>query len=526
MATVRIGTQFFRKEALSYSSPATGFWRELIQNSVDNRARRIDVLIEAVKSSRELVRVRFSDNGTGMDRATLEDVFFCLGETTKSDTSTIGGFGRARLLTCFAQESYSIRTQNLEVIGAGADYEISQVDRFFKGCEFDIVVHLPTMRALPYNDYEEPETRIRQALLNYLSKCQFSSALEVVINGERYTNYLMKRQKRGDLSFGSIHVVQNPQSHSSYMHVRVSGVLMFEKYLYGTDACVIVEIDPQRSRQVLLSNRDGLQREYVNELDTLVQRLAVDNLSALDKRRSETIVAEGGYRWASTRKLPMKQSRKKATPLAVSDRASAFQPPLMGEALTSAQTYVMEVGEEVIGRVDFSSYLAAKQPDELTQGMYFVLDTDNVKLRAAARKWQARYLTTEGPGRNRRKLFAQWVIACEWAISAFSCIQDEYTIEMWAPGVYFKEEADAGYQAGQMEDSHVFLFKPLDNSGKVRYGINSLEDHADMLASAAHEVCHVAYEGHNEGFAMLLTNMMAKLAPHLTAIHQEMKKAG
>jgi hypothetical protein len=47
-------------------------------------------------------RVRFADDGTGMTRRTLEEVFFALGRTTKDGEDSIGGFGRARIILCFA----------------------------------------------------------------------------------------------------------------------------------------------------------------------------------------------------------------------------------------------------------------------------------------------------------------------------------------------------------------------------------------------------------------------------------------
>ncbi len=89
-----------------------------------------------------------------MSHDVLEDVYFRLGETTKggsgeNGSASIGGFGRARLLTCFAQEAYTIRTQNVAAFGSGAEYHIDTTDAWHVGCEFVIDVHLPTMNANP-----------------------------------------------------------------------------------------------------------------------------------------------------------------------------------------------------------------------------------------------------------------------------------------------------------------------------------------------------------------------------------------
>src|SRR3546814_9252271 len=102
----------------------------MFQNALDAGARKIRIGMEAVSgvSGQPTVRITFLDNGKGMSRDTLEQVFFRLGSSTKNaDMTTIGGFGRARLLTCFSMANYAIRTGNLAVSGSGAQYRINQI---------------------------------------------------------------------------------------------------------------------------------------------------------------------------------------------------------------------------------------------------------------------------------------------------------------------------------------------------------------------------------------------------------------
>ena len=533
MAQITIGSRFFRNEARSYSNPALGLWRELIQNSVDNGASKINITTKMTDGYRDIVTVTFADNGTGMSREVLEQVYFCLGETTKGGDGDIGGFGRARLLTCFAQEAYTIRTQNVNVYGSGSEYEIEDTTEFHNGCSFEIEVHLPTMKATPHWNSDEVDGRLLEALHGYLSKCQFSSAVDVTINGIRFTDYLMRRAKRGDLSFGTIHVVKKPNRNGGMVYVRVRGALMFEKNLYGSNALVIVEIDPALSRDVLVSNRDSLNYKYDEELDALIQALAVNTLSGLNESKSETIISAGGYRVVTKRDLSLK-SRKKEVPVedtvietsvgsldgkvsddiidAINDTGTdrgqhtdvprprmtsgggtmvierstgtMVAPVSVPSGMTFAPSAPIPTGERVqVSVVEVEE----TEEDPLTQGMYFILDSTDAKVRAAARKWQQRYLVSKGPGRNRRKLFAQWVVACEWAISAFEDLEGG-VIVAWAPGVYFKDTAMAGHQEGTNPNSHAFMFNPLDEKGRLCYELDSIEDHADLLASAAHEV--------------------------------------
>lgn len=124
---------FFVKERDSfYSSWLLSFWRELFQNSVDAGAKtiRIDVAEVRQKGSfgrtpppKTVTRVIFSDDGCGMDAKTLDEVYFRMGGTTKQDDETsVGGFGRARLMTNFSQVRYSIETRDRFVEGDGAEF--------------------------------------------------------------------------------------------------------------------------------------------------------------------------------------------------------------------------------------------------------------------------------------------------------------------------------------------------------------------------------------------------------------------
>ncbi len=72
--------------------------------------------------------------------------------------------------------------------------------------------------------------------------------------------------------------------------VRVSGVLMFWKYTRA-NAQVVLEIDAQKSRTILLSNRDSLSYEFMNELDSFLSELAVDTNKIFKDKRHTLIKA-------------------------------------------------------------------------------------------------------------------------------------------------------------------------------------------------------------------------------------------
>jgi hypothetical protein len=132
-----VGKDFLRGERDQYYNDFTiAFWRELFQNSVDAGATDISIDIEERQPRRyggqdgpeKVTNICFTDNGHGMTAEVLNDVYFKMGRSTKKDDGgSIGGFGRARIMTCFSQESYSILTKDRFVSGDGPKFEHGSV---------------------------------------------------------------------------------------------------------------------------------------------------------------------------------------------------------------------------------------------------------------------------------------------------------------------------------------------------------------------------------------------------------------
>ncbi len=130
---VDTGKLFWVRERQIYADWTLAMWRELFQNSVDAGAKRIDIKVSTadrrgsfghIPGDGQVTRLVFSDDGPGMSEEVLRQVYFRPGETTKKDDSTVGGFGRARLLTCFSQVRFGIETRDRVVEGDGSSYRI------------------------------------------------------------------------------------------------------------------------------------------------------------------------------------------------------------------------------------------------------------------------------------------------------------------------------------------------------------------------------------------------------------------
>ena len=136
---ISVPKTFFEEERDKfYSSWIEAFPREFVQNSVDAGARHISVRIDSAKAKGAfgedpaldtVTRVVFEDDGVGMSRQVLTDVFFALGGSTKrGDDGSTGGFGRARIMQAFSQVRYSIRTRDCFVEGDGPNYDVVSPD--------------------------------------------------------------------------------------------------------------------------------------------------------------------------------------------------------------------------------------------------------------------------------------------------------------------------------------------------------------------------------------------------------------
>jgi hypothetical protein len=366
--TVDLGKDYYvRKRLDDYGSWHFAFWRELFQNSIDAGATVLAASAdhatgkgsfgEAPDTDR-VVRVRFRDNGKGMDETILRNVFFALGQTTKRNSEGgVGGFGMARMMLCFSQVRYAIRTRDIHVEGNGSrfiiektadaiarkrsllekkraallatdgadevlardvkglDEEITALDRepVIKGTEFEIDLTPQDERYSPSNP---------QALRNHMAEFLSASDIDadVTYNGEAMDVRLPKGRKakrwlaaddNGEVAFAKAYAIQRKLEDGTkdpllgHVIVRSRGVTMFKKKVSETLAfIVVVELEPKVEREgrptltsldFLNGNRDSLKYRYDSALDAFMRELAVDTESALrDKEEIEHKRIKGG----------------------------------------------------------------------------------------------------------------------------------------------------------------------------------------------------------------------------------------
>jgi hypothetical protein len=347
---LQFADEFFRKERDAYDDWIRAFWRELFQNSLDAGSKRIDITIddavapksvfgEALNHNESRVRVTFGDYGHGMDFDTLSKVYFSIGETTKKDGSGMtGGFGRGRIITCAANDRYSIITRDNYVEGQGGRYycerfqdaisrksrevskaieqgnwnavedchtEIEAIEKHGIGHDgFLLEVDFDPTEYGPYSHRNPTAQRLREALDGYLRQAQIDC--DVYIDGDKFTERLVRGkmvreivttdpETHEDKLLGRVHVTKSGNSFrfGGQVIFRIDGAPMMSRSIDSPHQ-VIVEVDKANHRAFLTSNRDGFKFGVQGVVNGFIDELVVDSVTALDaKRHKEDLVRSG-----------------------------------------------------------------------------------------------------------------------------------------------------------------------------------------------------------------------------------------
>lgn len=488
MPQLRISDTFFKNEReRAYADWGLAVWRELFQNSIDQHATRIDVRLSEADDN--VVKLIFADNGPGMSRDVLERVYFSVGESTKSDDPTmIGGMGRARILTCFAMKSYSIYSQDYMVIGCREQYEVGD-HPWTAGCRLGIEVDGSSLDTL------------RGKFFQFVSES--SLAATVTLNGERVPRnlyhqgrYIRDLTTNDGTEFARVWVNKSSDRHS--VIVRVNGVSMFTASA-NCAAQVIVELEPALSRKVLTATRDSLHWRYQGALNRFLAELAVDTTTALRSRfgRHTTVVRGGGWKVVE----PSVKLRAMPRVSTIAAAADTLAPAALSTQAPDEPAHPDDRYRAVNApAVDqFDRWLAA------TFGDIYVFDeTENEAVRKVISaytptSWTENHVNgrTYRKGGNYIRVLLMWNTAIRYALEAAVTTMGLPNVA-YAVGFTFHDQNLADHR--QQDGGHIFCINPVDGDGKLKYSITNRRDLKRLMASAKHEVTHIAHSWHDENF--------------------------
>jgi hypothetical protein len=513
MPAITLSPAFFRNELRAYSNWRTAFWRELIQNSVDAKASTIWIDFEetdhppashhtaqntangtgSASASKDL-KITFQDDGPGMDRSTLEQTYFVVGETTKLTSGTehsIGGFGRARIITCFAHKRFEIHTQSWLCEGSGTEYTIQEAYESQEGCDIKVTIS-PDLASMD---------SMEQALRTYLKTCQLNTV--IYIRGTRFKEWTHKNRLAGQLPFGKIYL--NKSKCSDGVLIRVNGVQMFTRYSAATWQ-IVLEIDAAQSRQVLTSNRDGLTGDAADQLDRFIGRIWVNPASAVRSHYEKTTRIFGNtiYRVNANPNDPNHETQH-PTPSAGPHPFNRDNGNTQWEYGDTNRIY----GHDTLYARDLTpnngnGHAPSDKPVSTalpTPCYVHVLDCTTADVARASKS----FLPDEIKG-IRLKLLQKWTDACAIAVTALAEMEGKsFTFRT---GFIFSEE-DLG--ACAEAPIYCLLLNPVTNDGRLRYKLTNRTDLGTIQAIAAHEAVHMIESYHDECYASKLTQLIGRI---------------
>jgi hypothetical protein len=498
MGTVTVPAEFFRGELRVYGDWREAFARELLQNATDAAPSRIDITLEDVDGHG---RVTFTDDGHGMSRDVLENVFFALGKTTKTGPGDIGGFGRARIIICFAQTRYTLRTGHLLVEGCGGEYSITEVAEYQKGCKF--VIDL----------LDDDCSRIRNAFRNLLEKCTLK--IPVRIDGQLASGHHMPARATRIMRDKS----QAPWAKAyvtpgwGQLMVRVHGLVMFTKWLSGNDS-VILELEPARSREVLSASRDTLHTVYGDQLDHFISDLTRNRKAALRPAAEPLDLRVGGGGFMATDAYTTNEvevseqtgGHANESGTERGDRGGlrvALQP---GNAAAVENAVAAYARPRNVGMLDLEMPEVPRGAKPVGFDVYLMADANDARVRKLARSWDPSTWDTT-TGKRRRALLLAWKAAVGHAMDVLIKQRPSLGRVMWTVGWTFDTDVEAVHRSAG--DGHILALNPVTATGTTAYQLSRRASRQKLLAIALHEVAHVVVDGHDEAFAGLLTDLFA-----------------
>lgn len=347
MPSISVPPSFFISERNSvYANWRSAFWRELLSNSLDAGASRIRIRT-AFRDDKLAVDV--IDNGHGMTREVVEQVYMRLGASTKDGSDGIGGFGRARILTCFSQDSYSIRSSDFLVTGQGASYDIHPAAGPVRGCA--VTVQMPQREARYL--YASLQDVLRQSSLRaaieikldmaapegvYLSPIDLRSFQQPDEAGwMRFRGWGRLGRHVETLSDASgpwadLHLNEGDRAISGRAIIRVNGMAMYEDHI-GAPSQLTVNLVPGRAREVLTASRDAVRPPFRDVLQGLYDRIVSERITGFKARPREPVTELLTSETTRFRKgLPLPVREPAEIPIAAIQASLRADPPIHGHA--------------------------------------------------------------------------------------------------------------------------------------------------------------------------------------------------
>lgn len=271
---VMIGADYLQKKVRQqYANHMVAMIREFLQNSLDAGATEVHFTFN--KAERLL---SVWDNGCGMDDFIMTNYLFQLGGSMKdANKPHVGGFGAAKLILLFQHESFHIETNKdgFHYLVHGSADLYSDIEKTPLEAKSNTNIVIKMLPSWSINDYGEDRIdNFEKEALQFLSSCSFNA--KVTWNGQTVQPYAEGKLFK-TLDWCKVCYRDLPEGETTYIKVRVNGLLMFKSYyLLPKDVTIELTYD---NLKVLTENRDGLKNPWAQYLHELQQEFVINKKS-------------------------------------------------------------------------------------------------------------------------------------------------------------------------------------------------------------------------------------------------------
>ena len=497
MKRVEVPLEFFRKERQAYNDWKVAFWREMLQNSIDAGAFEFRVNVKSHGDG--VYEITIFDDGCGMTPEVLDDVFFALGRSTKDGKSSIGGFGRARMLTCFSFTRYQIRTGTSYVDGSGSEYTHTTGQEKVKGTTFTITFN----EKADGTDIESFIDAINDLLLH--SRVD----LEITVDGNslkriKTVEAFVRDLKLGDKPFAKVY--SGADAGFCQVYTRIKGLWTMENWVPDLVKNIYIELVPEVSFKALTSNRDGFASPYKEIFDQFIGSLVTDGLSSKPRKVTTYLKGKGAFYFTKEGGRPFtgESMGRMARELATRKQLETAVAVLNAAVENSSQPEKRKVYQ-------VSEFL----PDVPLIVEHWHPDIEKVVERYDPRNWkfEVRGNDLHWKGNHQEvALYFAWCTSLSFAVKAL-CDMRNFTNFHWVAGWHFssRAQASATYENIGGGIFHEFYLNPVDDKLQHAYDLRSKKSAMKLIASAMHEVCHAISSTHGERFASTLTDLIEEV---------------
>lgn len=517
LGRIGIGREFFVTALKDYEDWREKWWREVVQNAVDAKARNVHCRVQEQPDG--TFEASCEDDGMGMSEEVLLDKFLVLGGTTKLGAAgETGGFGKAKELLLLPWIGWKIRSGTVEVEGAGIEYKVERGLPNRKGVLLQVKMPADqTVRA--------PNAR------NFLGKCTIPG-VHFTVDGEAVATNV-RRGKLVETIAGKAEVYHNRSAERmGGMLIRINGIYMFNRWLDSSVAgTVFVELIG-KSTDLLTANRDGIRDyELRRGLEAFGSRLAKDTTSALKGKRnlfttryrgSGLFEADGydarevaGAATAAAGGIRTSGSGKKEHVVVEDDQLQVISEVILkwgGDGAASASGDRVDLGVAPVSLI--SSFMSVVKGEvsyehallQLAWKPDFLVSNEDENFRVPKKFLPADMTPTV------LKIAKVWSELCRFVLIQLGS-KAQYGV-----GWVFSTSARATFQVH--DDAKWLLLNPFKPkrgwSGGADYSElwnpNAEEDLRHLYAFAVHEATHLAdgISYHDEAFSSALTMNMAK----------------